>query len=129
MIAMEDELRAHSTRLLLFSLLFLLPSVLFEIRKLSDPLPQAFWRMTGIWSLIDAVIAIGTLTSKPSADLSGTLRFLVINEGLDLVYVVVGAAMIWRSAKPMIKGFGGAIIIQGLFLLLLDGFLIYRLNL
>ena len=88
---------------------------------------RAFWFMNGIWGLIDGVIGWANLITNPAT--IGFLRnVLAINTGLDFVYILVGLILLTR-AKPVLKGFGFAILLQGLFLLIFDAiflFLCYR---
>ncbi len=88
---------------------------------------RAFWFMNGIWGLIDGIIGWANLITNPAT--IGFLRnVLAINTGLDFVYILVGLILLTR-AKPVLKGFGFAILIQGLFLLIFDAiflFLCYR---
>jgi hypothetical protein len=88
---------------------------------------RAFWFMNGIWGLIDGIIGWANLITNPAT--IGFLRnVLAINTGLDFVYILVGLILLTR-AKPVLKGFGFAILLQGLFLLIFDAiflFLCYR---
>jgi len=88
---------------------------------------RAFWFMNGIWGLIDGIIGWANLITNPAT--IGFLRnVLAINTGLDFVYILVGLILLTR-AKPVLKGFGFAILLQGLFLLIFDViflFLCYR---
>jgi hypothetical protein len=77
-----------------------------------------FWFMSGLWAAIDAGIAWYGLVAPPmpNADLAAILR---LNAGLDVVYVLVGVALLTRRS-PRMTGFGRAVVVQGLFLLALD---------
>ena len=77
-----------------------------------------FWFMSGLWAAIDAGIAWYGLVAAPmpNADLAPILRF---NAGLDVVYVLIGVALLTRRS-PRMLGFGRAVVVQGLFLLALD---------
>ncbi|RLS40217.1 MAG: hypothetical protein DWH82_03785 [Planctomycetota bacterium] len=44
---------------------------------------------------------------------------LAINSGLDLAYIATGIILATRR-KPLLQGFGWAVLAQGLFLLVLD---------
>lgn len=74
--------------------------------------------MSGLWGLIDGAIAwSGLVTPPPPTD---ELTFLLkVNSGLDVLYLIVGGLML-LSAKPVLRGFAHAILLQGLFLLVLD---------
>lgn len=68
--------------------------------------------------MVNAAIAYaGWLGAEP--ELNRLRELLWINVGLDLLYAVVGLVL-WRSRKPMLSGFGLAILIQGSFLFYFD---------
>lgn len=74
--------------------------------------------MTGLWALVNAAIAYGGwLGAEP--DPASLRRLLWINAGLDTLYMGVGLGLS-RRPGPMFKGFGLAIVVQGLFLLGFD---------
>lgn len=79
---------------------------------------RGFWFVTGIWCAIDAAIGIAGLmgTVAPLPDLR---RLLLINAGLDVLYVAVGAVLATRP-RPSLRGAGWAVVIQGAFLLFFD---------
>ncbi|MDX2039538.1 MAG: hypothetical protein SFX72_23060 [Isosphaeraceae bacterium] len=79
---------------------------------------HAFWFMTGIWALVDGILAWFGLVNRPGplADLS---RLLLINAGLDVVYLAAAVFLMTRKGA-MLRGFGLAVAIQGGFLLLFD---------
>ncbi|MSR51137.1 MAG: hypothetical protein EXS07_13950 [Gemmataceae bacterium] len=88
---------------------------------------RAFWFMNGIWGLIDGIIGWANLISAPPT-IEFLQKVLAINSGLDLLYIITGLVLLTR-AKPVLKGFGFAILLQGLFLLIFDAiflFLCYR---
>ena len=106
-------------QLMAWSLLWLGAAV-FGLWHNQHPFWRAFWLMSGIWALIDALIAMaGWLGSEPSLD--GLQRILFINAGLDVLYVMLGA-WLWSRETPMLKGFGLAVLIQGFFLVCFDLF-------
>ena len=79
---------------------------------------RAFWLMNGVWAFIDGVIAYAGLVGPSMAD--GTLRtVLFVNTGLDVVYVLV-AVWLMRRRRPLLRGFGVAVLIQGTFLFFFD---------
>jgi hypothetical protein len=88
---------------------------------------RAFWFMNGIWGLIDGIIGwVNLITAPPTIEF--LQKVLAINSGLDLLYIITGLVLLTR-AKPVLKGFGFAILLQGLFLLIFDAiflFLCYR---
>ncbi len=46
-------------------------------------------------------------------------RLLLINAGLDVGYLLAGTVLYTRT-RPLLRGFGMAILMHGLFLLVLD---------
>jgi hypothetical protein len=79
---------------------------------------RAFWLMSGGWALINGIIALWGLLAPP-AELDYLRQVLWINAVLDLGYLALAVGLMRRS-QPMQQGFGQAIAIQGLFLLLFD---------
>jgi len=79
---------------------------------------RGFWFMSGLWGLIDGGIAwFGLVTEPPT---TAELIFLLkVNSGLDVAYLVTGGVLL-ALPKPVLKGFGSAILLHGLFLLALD---------
>ncbi|GEM83563.1 hypothetical protein MHY01S_17290 [Meiothermus hypogaeus NBRC 106114] len=76
--------------------------------------------MTGVWALVNAAIAYGGwLGAEPNP--ASLRQLLWINAGLDTLYVTLGLILRKRQ-EPIYKGFGLAIILQGLFLLGFDVF-------
>ncbi|QDV36375.1 DUF6992 family protein [Tautonia plasticadhaerens] len=118
--AIQDQLVAG---LLLWSLASL-GSATIGLYARPNEFWRSFWFMSGVWGLIDGVIgwfaSIGE--SRPASELLPILR---LNTGLDVLYVVVGVALLSRK-KPPLKGFGLAVVIQGAFLLLFDGYYWWR---
>jgi hypothetical protein len=49
------------------------------------------------------------------------LPFLRFNTGLDVLYVGVTGLLLSRK-KPMLRGFGLGVLVQGSFLLVFDGY-------
>ena len=103
-----------------------------------------FWRGVGVqalvWGAIDAGIAgFGLLTlrrklKRPDADHPDVLsretrnlrRLLLINAGLDVLYIVAGVVVLYTFTTDFARGNGVGIIVQGGFLLLFDTFYAYR---
>ena len=81
---------------------------------------RAFWFMSGMWGLIDGLLAWSGFVKK-AGPMDELARILLINAGLDLLYVSVGIILMTRR-KPTVRGFGLAVLIQGLFLLGFDFF-------
>ncbi|GIW34794.1 MAG: hypothetical protein KatS3mg072_2127 [Meiothermus sp.] len=81
---------------------------------------RPFWFMTGVWAWVNAAIAYGGwLGAEPNP--ASLRQLLWINAGLDTLYITVGLILNMRQ-EPMYKGFGLAIVLQGLFLLGFDVF-------
>lgn len=85
---------------------------------------RAFWFMSGLWGLIDGLIAVYALLAdrQTPAQLLPILRF---NAGLDVLYIATGAGIAARKG-PMTRGFGLAVVVQGVFLLMFDGHFWWR---
>jgi len=79
---------------------------------------RGFWFMNAIWGLIDGLIGWANLLTGP-VEIDFRRRVLTINSGLDLAYITTGIILATRQ-KPLLKGFGWAILLQGLFLLVFD---------
>lgn len=105
-----------------------------------------FWRGVGVqalvWGVIDAAIAgFGLLTlqrklKRPDANHPDVLsrearnlrRLLLINAGLDVLYIVAGVVVLYTFTTEFARGNGVGIIVQGGFLLLFDTFYAYRVG-
>ncbi|MFN7117778.1 MAG: DUF6992 family protein [Saprospiraceae bacterium] len=105
--------------------------------KLYDGEPESFHHMNAAFNLVNFVIAwamLYTVTHSDPAqfDLASTVakhytaqKLLMLNIGLDIIYALTGF-LLYRHSKVVEKfdfmwsGFGKSLIIQGLFLLLLD---------
>lgn len=89
--------------------------------------PGEFWRafglMSGLWGLVNMVIAVsGSLGLGPAEPSPDTLRrILWINTALDVLYVLLGL-WLYRQKSLTRKGFGLAVMIQGGFLFFFDLF-------
>jgi hypothetical protein len=105
--------------LLMWALLSLGTSVVGLYRASSEAW-RGFWLMSGMWGFIDGVIAWWALSNPPASN-ADLLPLLRINTALDVGYIAVGTYLIFR-ATPLVRGFGWAVAMQGLFLLALDGF-------
>jgi len=114
-----------STILLFWTLLSMGAAIVGLYRPRSD-LWRGFWFMNGMWGAIDgAIVLFGSLGSPPTDEsLANILR---INLGLDVAYLVVGLVLAIRP-KPIPKGFGLAILVQGSFLLLLDAAFYFKVS-
>lgn len=105
-----------------------------------------FWRGVGVqglvWGAIDAAIAGFGLASlrrkrrRPDANTSETLlrearslrRTLLINAGLDVLYVVGGVIVLTNLTTEFARGNSVGIIVQGGFLLVFDTFYAFRVQ-
>ena len=79
---------------------------------------SGFWGMTTLWIAIDLAIVVWALLD-PVREPVEFRRLLLVNAGLDVVYLVAGAILV-RRPEPLPRGFGRAILIQGGFLLVFD---------
>jgi hypothetical protein len=107
-------------------------------------LPSAYWRQFGVqaatWGAIDAALAVAGRRDallKAERSFAGDIsegqeraaaellrRILLVNAGLDVVYIVAGMATASRYAdRPGRRGLGHGIALQGLFLLIFDSLL------
>ena len=77
-----------------------------------------FWVMTIFWVAVDLVIVVWALLA-PVDDVAEFQKLLLINSGLDVVYIIVGGILVTRKDR-LASGFGAAIILQGVFLLGFD---------
>ncbi|MFM7098860.1 MAG: DUF6992 family protein [Gemmataceae bacterium] len=84
---------------------------------------RAFWFMNGIWGLIDGIIGWANLLTTP-ATLDFLAKVLAINTFLDFIYITAGLVLV-ALKKPILKGFGFAVLLQGGFLLVFDSIFLY----
>lgn len=80
-----------------------------------------FARQTALWGAVDGVIAgVGARrrASRGPTDPRRLRRVLLANAGLDVGYLVAGA---WLVRDGRWRGDGAAVLVQGAFLLALDG--------
>ncbi len=104
------------------------------LRRSSSPLVRGFGRQTALWGEVDgAIAAVGALRrrSRGPTDPARLRRVLLVNAGLDVAYVLGGAALArrggtWRGAD--LRGDGLAVVVQGLALLVLDSAYARRLR-
>ncbi len=100
-----------------------------------------FGGMTLAWATVNALIALFALRgvakkARQNADdptvLSGVhhlYKLLWLNFGLDTLYIAVGIWLArWGMDDPMLVGFGWAVVVQGAFLLIFDGWHGWRLG-
>ncbi len=109
-------------------------------------LEPPFWQGVGlqgvVWGIIDAGIALfGLYTlrrkrSRPEANTPEALRLesrnlyrlLLVNTGLDVLYVVTGILILTSFDTAFGRGNGVGIVVQGGFLLLFDAFYTLRVK-
>ncbi len=103
--------------LMLWALLSLGGGVL-ALGRAQAPFWRGFWWMTGVWGLVNGGIAYWAWTA-PEPEPSLLARLLWLNAGLDLLYLALGV-FLWTRPRPLLKGYGLAVLVQGGFLLLFD---------
>lgn len=98
-----------------------------RVRPSRSPLLLHFGAQTLGWGLVDAVIALLASTRIAPRDLASATRldrFLWLNIGLDIGYVLVGVTIVvagWRVGRRLgLIGAGMGVIVQGAALALLD---------
>lgn len=98
---------------------------------------QSFYSMSIIWSTVNLLIACflwyhflkrphTPFWQKTMANKRVFRRFVFINVVLDLLYIVTALWLINRKAEPPVYqpvtvGFGRAVLLQGVFMLAIDG--------
>ncbi len=85
---------------------------------------RSFGRQTLVWGIINAGIAAYG-ASRPAPDPGRLRRVLVANMVADLGYIGVG---LWVARTPPRRGDGAAVVVQGAFLLALDGHVAHHLE-
>jgi hypothetical protein len=100
---------------------------LMRVRGNRSSLLDHFGIQTAAWGAIELTLALLGLRRLELRDLAAATRldrFLWLNIGLDVGYVMVGATLLvlgWRMARrPGLVGAGLAVIVQGSALMLLD---------
>lgn len=125
--------RAHLVRLGVWAIASMLAGagLIGWARRSGSP---GFWRHAGIqslaWGVVDLAIVAFAWGGLALRDLPAAIaldRFLWLNIGLDVGYVMVGITLCvigWRApTRPGLMGAGAAIIVQGLALAVLDAIL------
>lgn len=84
---------------------------------------RRFGRQTFAWGVINAGIA-SWAASRPAPDLARLRRILLINSVADVGYIAAGA-VVYRKG---LRADGAAVMVQGAFLLALDGHYAYHLR-
>ncbi len=115
----EPLLHAHLVRLLIAGGVSVAAGLLLVWRYQGM---RPFGTMTAAWGLIDVVIAWVGLNKVHAESLQALGATLAFNLGLNFGYVGVGIAMASLAGeRKTVRGFGQAIVVQGLILLWLDG--------
>lgn len=83
---------------------------------------RGFWRafcfMTALWTAINCAIGAFALLFPP--DSAGEFRrLLLLNAGLGVGYIATGIVLVTRK-RPILRGFGVAVLVQAVFLLAFD---------
>ncbi len=107
---MHDIQHSLVTGLLLWSLVSV-GTAMTGLYALPGEFWRSFWFMSGLWGLIDGLIAWYALVGgrQTPAQLLPVLRF---NAGLDVLYLVVAGVLLGRK-KPLLRGFGLGVFVQG----------------
>ena len=108
-------------------------SVLLGAALTASPRTRGFGRQTVAWGAVDGAIAyagvLGRRRRGPT-DRVRLRRVLLLNAGVDVGYLVAGAAL--ARGRPVrgrtYRGDGLAVLVQGAFLLLLDATAAARLR-
>lgn len=124
MPSLAVQLHSHLVRLMIWSILSLLVGA-FGLATVKDSGPRSFFTMSAGWAAVNLVIVGASWMGKPPAVLAPFREFLWLNIGLNIAYISVGVTMaILAGTRDGIKGAGIAVGIQGLALLILDGWLL-----
>lgn len=91
------------------------------------PLLQGIGFEAMLWGLINLVIAFKLLKRKEHA-LEKIRRELFVSIGLDFIYPIIGLPLIFLGQDAYLVGNGYGIILQGVFLLVLDLAYLRRFN-
>jgi hypothetical protein len=91
------------------------------------------------WGVIDAALALnGRRAARAKQQLAATTptverettrfqQIVAVNAGLDLLYIIGGWRLIQTAGqRPQRRGMGIGIVVQGLFLLIYDSWLVWR---
>jgi len=123
--------RAHLLRLVLWGgASVLMGTALLAVlraRGQRSALLELFALVTAAWGAVDVALALWGMQSLAVRDLAAATRldrFLWLNVGLDVGYVMVGVTLLlvaWRAVRrPGLIGAGIAVIVQALALVILD---------
>jgi hypothetical protein len=117
------KLRAHLGRLTIWSVVSLLIGAAL-IYAAQDEWVRGFGWLTAGWAAVNLVIALLGLRGKPPTERPKFREFLFLNQGLNVGYMMAGAALFFGAGEPFLRGAGLAVVIQGLGLFVLDGLLV-----
>jgi len=120
----RDLLTAHMDRLIVSAIVSIIVGAVFALRP--DEAQRTFGWMTVGWALVNLAIAIFGRMDRSEPNLAQTREFLAFNLGLNIAYIAVAIALM-ALGKPAVRGAGLAVAIQGVLLLVLDGYLFWRL--
>lgn len=84
------------------------------------PATRGLGRQTAAWGAVDGAVALvgaRRRAARGPTDPARLRRVLLLNAGLDVGYLALGARM---RRSPRWRGDGDAVVVQGAFLLLLD---------
>jgi len=73
-----------------------------------------------LWGLIDGIIGLIAYLRKKEFNLGKIKKILLVNVYLDVLYVVIGILLVLFNRNAFLIGNGYGIIIQGLFLFIID---------
>lgn len=125
-MTLSSELNEHLIRLAGWSLLMVLAPLLW-VRSRQDQ-RRGFALGSIGWSAINLLIVAGSALNRSEPVLAPLREFLALNLGLNAGYIGVGITLAALSGNaPFRKGIGQAVVIHGLALLILDGWLLFRL--
>jgi hypothetical protein len=115
---LESLMVAHCDRLIIVAIAFIVLGI-FLMRR-PDPVGSFGWMTIG-WSVVNILIAVpGRI--NPKVDPKTIDDLLAFNLGLNVAYVAVGITLLVLG-NPRVRGAGIAVIVQGVNLLVLDGYL------
>jgi hypothetical protein len=131
--------RAHLVRLLIWGMSSILAGTALlawlRVGARRSALLEHFAIQTAAWGAVDlalAAVARGTLAPRDVAAATRLDRFLWLNIGLDVGYVLVGLALLtvgWRLGRRLgLVGAGLGVVVQGSALLVLDLVLAARIS-
>ena len=105
--------------------------LVLTLRRAHSPLARHFAIQTAAWGAIELVVALVARRGLAYRDLAGYTRFdrfLWLDVGLDVGYVLVGLTLAivgWRLGRKLgLVGAGAGVVAQGLALLVVHAYLI-----